>query len=406
MTIAAAVPKKSSSAHIRELEAEQTQIRGQIAKIQKQLKDLERYHDPDSLLYLTFKTATKIEDLCAPVVPLRQALRDDIRKLREQAKAVQAELQAAKPKQRRPPVKPGATPVPHGTVQGGSAAAATAAKPSAAPPPSKPPVVKPDPELERQADVAEQSIGMALDILKANPSLDAIHDVVETMTPISRAGRDTQREWAAIQDAGEQLQDQGIKAVNASPSFDNIHDLLEVMQALQLIGGDTQRGFEAIQVAQGKRVNFAVSILNSDCTSHNVAMVLMATKEAALVGNEAASEAGIKAAADATVKLRKASERQFRNDPTTANFQAFMHAMQEESLMGNDGTPLENPPGLPFVRPGILHTVKQGETLQAISRLYFGSPGWWDVIVFRNFEKFRGLPDPTKILPGTLLKIS
>jgi len=399
MTTATAAAK-SSPAHLRELEAEQAEIRAQIESIQKRLKDLERFHDPDSLPYLTFKTVTKIEDLCAPPVPLTKALKDDIKKLQEQYKAVQAELQAAKHKQHLRPGKPQVGTVHHGGLT---------SKPSAPPPvpiTAAKPTAKPDPEIERQADVAEKSIGMALDILKANPSMDAIHDVLETMTPISRAGRDTQRELDAIQSAAGKLEEKGIKALNASPSFDNIHDLLEIMKVVQLTGGDGQKGWEAIQAAQGKRVNFAVSILHSDRNIRNVAMVLMITKEAALVGNEEAAQAGIEAAAEATAGLRKESEHKFRSAPTTANLEEFLRAMHDEGMLNSTSTPLDSPPGLPFVRPGTLHTVKPGETLPEISKKYFGSPGWWDVIVFRNFEKFRGLPVPSKVLPGTLLKIS
>lgn len=355
------VASKAHSPRIQELETELGRVHAQIASIQKRLKDLERFHDPDSLPYITFKPISRIEDLRAPRVPLRAALRNDIKKLQEAARALQAELQAAKRKQHAPaaiPPHPHRPPVHHGPVHsspGHGIPVTPQSVPAAVGTAAAAPV---DPEIQRLADIAEKTL------------------------------------------------DQRLAALDASPSFDNMHDVLESMKELSLVGRDTDHAMAALQVAAGKRVNFATSILQSDCTDRNVVMVLMITKEAALLGNDEASEAGIKAAAEATVKLRKQSEQKFRTAPTLENLQAFLKAGQNEGLLGGDGLDLDNPPGLPFVRPGTFHTVKPGETLQQISQHYFGSPGWWDVIVFRNFEKLRGLADPNKIVPGTLLKIS
>ena len=355
-----AAPPKSKSDRTLELETALGRIHAQIASIQKRLKDLERFHDPDSLPYISFKRITRIEDLSAPHVPLRAALRDDIKKLQEEARALQAELLAAKRKQHAPAVihpHPHHPPVHHGAVH--ETAGHGGGPPQSVPAPIGTAAVPPvDPEIQRLADIAEKTL------------------------------------------------DQRVAALNASPSFDNMHDVLESMKELSLVGRDTDRAMVALQAAAGKRVKFAVSVLQSDCTERNVGMILMISKEAALVGNEEASEAGVKAAAEATVKLRQVSEHKFRTAPTLENLQAFLKAGQNEGMLGGEGLELDNPPGLPFVRPGMFHTIRPGETLQQISQHYFGSPGWWDVIVFRNFEKFRGLADPNKIAPGTLLKIS
>ena len=355
-----AAPPKSNSSHVLELETALGRIHAQIESIQKRLKDLERLHDPDSLPYITFKPVTRIEDLAAPHVPLRTALRDDIKKLQEQAQALQAELQAAKHKPHVPvphphPHRP---PVHHGAIHGTLGHAGTVTPQSAPAPIGTAAATPVDPEIQKLADAAERTL------------------------------------------------DQRVAALNASPSFDNMHDVIESMKELSLVGRDTERAWVALQSAAGKRVNFATSILRSDCTERNVGMVLMITKEAALLGNEGASQAGIKAAADATVTLRKQSEHSFRATPTLENLKALLKAGYNQSMLNGDAIPLDNPPGLPLVRAGIFHVIRPGETLQQISQKYFGSPGWWDVIVFRNIEKFRGVPDPNKIPPGTLLKIS
>jgi len=356
-----AAPPKSNSSHVLELETALGRIHAQIESIQKRLKDLERFHDPDSLPYITFKPVARIEDLAAPHVPLRTALRDDIKKLQEQARALQTELQAAKHKQHKPVVPhwhPHRPPVHHGPIHGASDHAATVTPQSAPAPIGTAAATRVDPEIQRLADIAERTL------------------------------------------------DQRLAALNASASFDNMHDVIESMKELSLVGRDSERAWVALQSAAGKRVTLAVGTLRADCTESNIKTVLMITKEAALLGNEDASQAGIKAAADATVTLRKQSERKFRTAPTLDNLRAFLNAGANESLLGGEGIPLDNPPGLPLVRAGMSHTVRAGETLQQISQQYFGSPGWWDVIVFRNIEKFRGMPDPNKIAPGTLLKIS
>ena len=404
MTTAAAAPK-AELAHIRELKAAQASIRAQIESIQHRLKELERFHDPDSLPYITFKTVTKIEDLRAPQVPLRKALRDDIKKLQEQAHALQLEMEAAK-RHLSQSTKPHVTAAHHGIhavpAQGGAVT-----KPSVPISPAKPTAVQPDPEMEKLVSVATKSMDQAINVLNADPSLDNIHDVLEAMAKVSQVGGDDKRGWDAVRTAGEKLQDQGIKEVNANPSFDNMHDLLESMKVLSLTGGDEKRGWEALQGAAGKRVNFAITVLRSDCNERNVAMVLMISKEAALLGNDEAAQGAISAAADATVTLRKGSEHKFRTAPTAENFQAYLKAMHDEGLLGNTTTLLESPPGLPFVRPGTVHHVKFGQTLLQISKLYFGKPIWWDVIVFRNFEQFRGtMPDPNQPLTIATLKIS
>jgi len=356
-----AAPTKNNSSHVLELETALGRIHAQIETIQKRLKDLERFHDPDSLPYLTFKPVTRIEDLAAPRVPLRTALRDDIKKLQEQAEALQADLQAARHKQQAPATHhphPHRPPVHHGAIHGSPGQAGTVTPQSAPVPIGTAAATPVDPEIQRLGDIAERTL------------------------------------------------DQRLAALKASSSFDNMHDVIESMKELSLIGRDSERAWIALQSAAGKRVNLAVNILRSDCTERNIAMVLMITKEAALLGNEDASQGGIKAAADATITLRKQSEHKFRTAPTLENLRALLNAGANQSMLNGDAIPLDNPPGLPLVRAGMFHTVKPGETLQQISQQYFGSPGWWDVIVFRNIEKFHGFPDPNKIPPGTLLKIS
>jgi len=397
---AVAAASQTNLAHIRELETARDRIRAQIEGIQKRLKELERFKDPDSLPYITLKPVSKIEELAAPRVPLRNALRDDIRKLQEHARAVQLELQVAKLRQQAPPVKMGPVLVhPAGPAQGGGVA-----KPSVPITTGKPASVPPNPEVQG----LDNSLTQAIDVLNGDASTDNVSKVIEAMKNLARAGGDDSRAWAAVRTAGEKLQDEGIKAVNGSPTphFDDMHDLLEAMKLLSLTGGDTQHGWAILGVAAGKRVNFAIGMLRSDCKLQNVQMVLMISKEAALLGNELAVQAGMKAVTDATVTLRKNSESQFRKAPTPANFDAFMDAMRQEGLLTGADFELDNPKGLPHLTSGIVHTVQPRETLQDISKHYYGSPGFWDVLIFRNIEKFRGLPDPNKIAPGTILRIS
>ena len=403
---ALAAASQTNLDHIRELEAARDRIRTQIESIQKRLKDLERFKDPDSLPYITFKTVTKIEELAAPRVPLRNALRDDIRKLQEQARAVQLELQAAKLRQQAPPVKPGPVLVqPAGQVkQGGGAVKQSVPIATSKPAPVQPTPVPPNPQLQG----FDNSLTQAIDVLNGDASLDNAGKVLEAMRKVALVGGDDSRGYTALKKAGEKLQDEGIKAVNSSPTphFDDMHDLLEAMKLLSLTGGDTQRGWATLGTAAGKRVKFAVSMLHDDCKPENVRMVLMTSKEAALLGNELAVQAGMTAVSNATVSMRKKSEVEFRKAPTMDNFHDFMDLMRQEQLVAGTEFELDNPKGLPHLPSGIVHTVRPTETLQDISRRYYGSPGFWDVIVFRNFEKFRGLPDPTKVSPGMILRIS
>jgi nucleoid-associated protein YgaU len=49
-----------------------------------------------------------------------------------------------------------------------------------------------------------------------------------------------------------------------------------------------------------------------------------------------------------------------------------------------------------------IHEVKKGETLSAISRLYYGTPNRWKAILEANSEK---VSDPRAIRPGLKLTI-
>jgi hypothetical protein len=58
---------------------------------------------------------------------------------------------------------------------------------------------------------------------------------------------------------------------------------------------------------------------------------------------------------------------------------------------------------MPAVPAGIIHVVKPGESLSVISKKYFGTPGYGDVIYGRNHEGIKNQDVPT---PGRRLIIA
>lgn len=332
---------------VNELEAAEKRIQAQIKSVEQQLQSLDRKHVPDSHPWLTFKTVNSIQELKSLHPSLRSALRQDIVEFRDNLRRLKSEVQMARQQRTLDKVK------------------------------------------------ARQNLAM-----------QHFHDVEQKMADLLRkwkaTGKQPEAELEHLLGVAEKVMEEQISVLNGNPSQENMSAVLKSMKTLALFGRDSDKGWSALSMASGRRVNMSISKLRDNPTKANVVEVLNRVKEACLLGNDAVVEQGMLAARDGAVKIREAAERQFRSMPTVSNFQALFKAQHDQALLGTDIAP-DHPQGLRDAPRGTTHTIKPGESLSQLSARYFGSTGYWDVIIWRNVGIIR---DPNVLPVGTTLIIA
>jgi nucleoid-associated protein YgaU len=120
-----------------------------------------------------------------------------------------------------------------------------------------------------------------------------------------------------------------------------------------------------------------------------------------LGGDEEKEKEGMDAAVECNGVLKDKSEKTFRSTPTKGNFKKLLDKKADhQALGGSEEDPLR---GVRRLRPAGPYTVAPGDTLSGISKMFYGSEGYWDVIYLENHGVIGNNPD--LILPGTTLQI-
>jgi hypothetical protein len=120
-----------------------------------------------------------------------------------------------------------------------------------------------------------------------------------------------------------------------------------------------------------------------------------------LGGDEEKEKEGFNAAVECGGKLKDRSEKAFRSKPTKENFKKMLEGKANyQALGGSEKDPLQ---GVRRLRPAGPYTVAPGDTLSGISKMFYGSEGYWDVIYFDNQGVIGNNPD--LILPIVTLQI-
>jgi hypothetical protein len=120
-----------------------------------------------------------------------------------------------------------------------------------------------------------------------------------------------------------------------------------------------------------------------------------------LGGDEEKEKEGMNAAVECSRVLKDESEKTFRSIPTKENFKKLLDKRADyQALGGSEEDPLR---GVRRLRPSGPYTVAPGDTLSGISKMFYGSEGYWDLIFMDNNGVIGNNPD--FILPGTTLKI-
>jgi hypothetical protein len=123
-------------------------------------------------------------------------------------------------------------------------------------------------------------------------------------------------------------------------------------------------------------------------------------------GDESGSKEAFKALAKAAARRYRRAEHDFRKNPNGQNLKRLLraHAQGDVLCQGFMEFP-PKPQGLRVSWPERTHVVKKGETLPTISKLYYGSEEYWDIIFVANYgligDNYKHLrPDVALYIPG------
>ena len=337
---------------VRHIGVTEQRIAAQIRHIEGQLKKITQMKALDHPYYLTFERVQNIEDLAAPRRSLGAALREDLTKLKKQM----AELRATSKKIRL--ANPWVDTLPQ-KRQGARTSTELRGKIKAA--------LK---KSEARGTIDEEAVGKLVDKVEENL-----------------------RRFITILDQ--------------DPTEENARNVLKEMEIPLLFRGDfhltsSEEAFKSLSNAGAKWVEQAKDRFSKAPTIDNLKILLDKAGKAALLGTSDEALEISDVIEQNAEKILKNAEDIFRRNPTVENFKAMEEAERFCVMLGKP--PLTYPPvGMPPLPPGITYVVGPGETLSGISKKYFGSPGYWDVIYRKNRELIKNPDAPT---PGTKLVIS
>jgi hypothetical protein len=117
--------------------------------------------------------------------------------------------------------------------------------------------------------------------------------------------------------------------------------------------------------------------------------------------DEEKEKEGMNAAVECGGILKDKSEKTFRSTPTKESFEKLLESKVDyQALGGSEEDPLR---GVRRLRPPGPYTVAPSDTLSSISKMFYGSEGYWDVIYMNNVRVIGNNPD--FIHPGITLHI-
>jgi nucleoid-associated protein YgaU len=162
-----------------------------------------------------------------------------------------------------------------------------------------------------------------------------------------------------------------------------------------------KKALVGVQAAAEKLVERAKQDLAAKPTSANLRNLLRSAARAAVVGNEDAAATAIADVAPWAEKQRDLAEARFRKSPTSENFKILYHADANCIRLGGRPMPAR-PAGLQRVKAGDSHKLAPGESLSLVSKTYYGSFSYWDVIARANVDLIKNFDFPPA---GVILKI-
>ena len=333
---------EETKTRIREIEVERERLKAQLDRTLKQLDLVEKKRIPESQPYISLKRAIEIKDLAGPPIGIRAALKQDIERARKLLEDLKRE----------------ATEVRNVGVE----------------------------ELFRRKREA---------VRRAERNIEARGR--EIMRKAEVRGFLTDSELVEVQAGAEVTLENYTQLMEERPSERAIKDVLDQLAetaALNMVGSDAQKtAMAGMQVAAQKMVDRAKQDLAAKPTTANMRKLLGSAGWAAVVGNEASQASAIAELAPFAEKQRDAAEAQFRKLPTSENFKTLFNADAHCIRVGGRPMPAR-PAGLKRVKEGDTHELASGESLSAVSKTYYGSFSFWDVIARANVDKIEDFDFP------------
>lgn len=143
-----------------------------------------------------------------------------------------------------------------------------------------------------------------------------------------------------------------------------------------------------------------VGLLEANPSTKNIGMVLDAMGTSMLLGFDRMDSTGTcgrawRSLGRAADKIQDGVERNFRKNPTVANFDKLLQAKQISMQIG--GSLRGRPAGWHGAKSGTVHTVSEDDSLSGISQKYYGSPAYWDIIYMENCKIIGDNPDNLRV---------
>lgn len=340
-------PGPETRKKLADIAAEQKRLKDLLSRQQDLLKLIEEKGIPDSQPYIGFKKATTISDLAGQPGGLRVALRDEIEKIKRSLDQLVKEAKSV----RR-----------HGYQEW----------------------------VRRQR----------AEVLRVDRKFEA--EMKRVLAAAEKRGHLTDDELAGLQYGADTILESYTGLLQLDTSETAMRDVLnQLADTMALGGGDpkiAERAMNGLTNAGKKNLEQAKQKLSETPTNANARRLLRATANLELLGDSSGTAAALQATIEWAEKQKSDAEKTFRRIPSTENLRAMLRA--EITCVEMGGTMIANPPaGLKRVKEGKSHTIKSGDTLSGLSRTYYGSFSYWDVLVRGNAQLWEN-PDrpPTGVI--------
>lgn len=186
--------------------------------------------------------------------------------------------------------------------------------------------------------------------------------------------------------------------MKAHPSRKAVTDTLGRLAGVQALGlGDSEDATGAMKGAQGVQRRIVDQTRTQFLKKPTPTGAKLLIEEIAvndLLGGESAMSYVNRDIVPNLGKILLDAERRFRTTPTKANCEAMFNAEMACIDAGGAGLP-EPPKGLRRIKPGKTRRFVRGDMLSAVSKEYYGSFGYWDVIYKANRTAFEDPDRPT-----------
>jgi nucleoid-associated protein YgaU len=333
-------PGLETQQKIAQIEAEQGRLKALLDKQKNLLELIEKESLPDSQPYISFKKGTSVLDLRGPPGGIREVFRNEITRIKQEIEQLRREARTV----RR-----------HGYrefVQRERAAVA---------------------RIDRQFEAHARRV----------------------LRDAERRGHLTDEELMGLQKGADEILEAFTGLLQLDSSESAVRDVLsQLADTMALGGGDSavaKRALDAVGGAAKGHLEKARQALSQRPSEKNARQVIRAAANLELLGDGSGTAAAIKQTVAWMESQRDAAEKRFRQIPSAENLKLMFKA--EAACVEMGGSPIASPPaGLRRVKAGDQHRIISGDTLSGISRTYYGSFSFWDVLVRAN-EQLWANPD-------------